>query len=180
MLNKKMIPGLVLMVVFSFYTLSYSQNMDHKNHKHKSSYMSEINNEIKALSEEEINQLLNGHGMGLAKAAELNSYPDPMHVLEFSNELILTREQIEKTEALFHSVKTEAKKLGRMIVEKEKELDTLFKENRISQTLLRNKINEISELNSMLRFAHLNAHLLQKEILTNEQIKTYNELRGYN
>lgn len=67
-----------------------------------------------------------------------------------------------------------------MIIEKEKELDTLFQENRISQTFLRNKINEISELNSMLRFAHLNAHLKQKEILTNEQIDTYNELRGYN
>ena len=40
--------------------------------------------EIKALSEEQRQELLDGHGMGLALAAELNHYPGPKHVLELA------------------------------------------------------------------------------------------------
>jgi hypothetical protein len=36
---------------------------------------------IKALSDDEIAALCNGKGMGMAKAAELNGYPGPIHVL---------------------------------------------------------------------------------------------------
>ena len=35
---------------------------------------------IKALDDAEIDTLLNGRGMGLARAAELNHYPGPKHV----------------------------------------------------------------------------------------------------
>jgi hypothetical protein len=37
---------------------------------------------IKALSDEEIAALRKGEGMGMAKAAELNGYPGPVHVLQ--------------------------------------------------------------------------------------------------
>lgn len=37
---------------------------------------------IKALSTSEIDGLKKGKGMGLAKAAELNHYPGPRHVLD--------------------------------------------------------------------------------------------------
>ena len=46
-----------------------------------------------ALSPEDIQGLLEGRGMGLAKAAELNSYPGPKHVLEMADALELTPEQ---------------------------------------------------------------------------------------
>ena len=46
-----------------------------------SPYTGEEQRAIKALSEEEIGDLLEARGMGLAKAAELNSYPGPLHVL---------------------------------------------------------------------------------------------------
>ena len=36
---------------------------------------------IRGLSEQEIDDLTNGRGMGLARAAELNGYPGPLHVL---------------------------------------------------------------------------------------------------
>lgn len=38
--------------------------------------------DIKALSSDEVAALLAGKGMGYAKAAELNGYPGPAHVLE--------------------------------------------------------------------------------------------------
>ena len=44
-------------------------------------------------------QFLAGAGMGYAKAAELNSYPGPMHVLELADRLGLTPDQQTKTKA---------------------------------------------------------------------------------
>jgi hypothetical protein len=46
---------------------------------------------IKALSKQQVVDLKAGRGMGLALAAELNSYPGPIHVL--SDKLGLTPEQ---------------------------------------------------------------------------------------
>lgn len=37
---------------------------------------------IKTLSEQQIADLNAGRGMGLALAAELNGYPDPIHTIE--------------------------------------------------------------------------------------------------
>jgi hypothetical protein len=51
---------------------------------------------IKALSPEDIAGLLEGEGMGMAKAAELNDYPDPVHVLALARELDLTASQRER------------------------------------------------------------------------------------
>lgn len=155
-------------------------HMDHKNHNQKSPYVSEVGNEIKALTEDEQTRLLNGEGMGLAKAGELNSYPGPKHVLDLSSELQLTVEQKEKTEAIFNSMKIEAKQLGKLVIEKEKELDSIFKENNLDEVLVQNKIMEISNLMGKLRIVHLDAHIKQKEILTESQIMAYNKLRGYN
>ena len=42
---------------------------------------------IKSLSKEDIAALLNGKGMGMAKAAELNGYPGPVHLLELVQQL---------------------------------------------------------------------------------------------
>jgi hypothetical protein len=48
---------------------------------------------IKALSDEDIAALLKGDGMGFAKAAELNGYPGPKHVLDLAEKLKLTDAQ---------------------------------------------------------------------------------------
>jgi len=45
--------------------------------------------EIPTLTDEEIAQLRNGDGMGLARAAELNRYPGPKHTLELGEQLAL-------------------------------------------------------------------------------------------
>src|SRR5262249_55422706 len=58
-----------------------------------SPYAGQEQRAIKALSDEEIRDLLEARGMGLAKAAELNSYPGPLHVLQLANELGLSDAQ---------------------------------------------------------------------------------------
>ena len=67
----------------------------------QSPYVGQQFREIKALSPQEISDYLSGKGMGLAKAAELNGYPGPAHVLELATQLHLTADQKVKTEALF-------------------------------------------------------------------------------
>ena len=49
-----------------------------------SPYAGQQQRTIKALSDQEIGDLLEGRGMGLAKAGELNSYPGPLHVLQLA------------------------------------------------------------------------------------------------
>ena len=47
-----------------------------------SPYRDQAATAIRALTQKEIEDLRIGRGMGLARAAELNSYPGPRHVLD--------------------------------------------------------------------------------------------------
>src|SRR4030065_1872841 len=53
----------------------------------RSPYAGQETRGIKSLSDREVQEYLAGRGMGLAKAAELNNYPGPAHVLELSDRL---------------------------------------------------------------------------------------------
>jgi Spy/CpxP family protein refolding chaperone len=143
------------------------------------SYAGEERREIKSLSTEEIEQLLQGHGMGLAKAAELNHYPGPRHVLDLGVKLELTPEQSAATQAAFERMREEAMRLGRQIVERERALDAMFAKGDIDAGKLRAATSEIARLQGDLRAAHLAAHLEMRRILSPAQIKKYDELRGY-
>lgn len=135
--------------------------------------------DIKALSPEETHGYLAGKGMGLAKAAELNGYPGPAHVLSIATELELSPKQTEETKRLFDAMDSKAKELGQQLVASERELDFLFTSHKISDELLASHLAHIGQIQSSIRQAHLEAHLAQLNLLTPEQVKKYNELRGY-
>src|SRR3954451_8622067 len=67
---------------------------------------------IKTLSDQQIDDLKSGRGMGLALAAELNGYPGPSHVLELGDKLGLTSDQRARVQTLFNDMKAEAVPLG--------------------------------------------------------------------
>lgn len=142
-------------------------------------YAGEERREIKSLSAEEIEQLLRGRGLGLAKAAELNHYPGPLHVLELAAELQLTPEQRTRTQEIFERMHGEAVRLGRQIVERERELDASFAEGDIDSGKLHTATAEIARLQGTLRAAHLAAHLEMRRLISPAQVKKYDELRGY-
>jgi Spy/CpxP family protein refolding chaperone len=144
-----------------------------------SPYAGQERREIAALSAEDIAAYLAGEGMGLAKAAELNHYPGPKHVLELSAQLGLSEEQRIRTQAAFDSMHREAVDLGVQIVEKERALDALFRERRATFEEVEAVASELGRLQGLLRAAHLRAHLEMKPILSREQIAKYVELRGY-
>lgn len=144
-----------------------------------SPYAGEEGRPIKSLSQQEIEDYLGGAGMGFAKAAELNHYPGPRHVLDLAEQLHLTTEQTQKAHALYDAMKAKAISLGKKIIEEERSLDRLFAEQRITREQLEAVTNRVASLQGQLRAIHLLAHLSMKEILTQEQIGKYDELRGY-
>ena len=134
---------------------------------------------IKALSPEQIADLRAGKGMGFALAAELNSYPGPLHVLELADALELTEEQRAQTRQLRQSVLDKVVPLGEQIVAAEAELDRMFAQKDIDSASLESQLALIAELTGQLRFAHLDAHLAMRALLTAHQVTRYDELRGY-
>lgn len=134
---------------------------------------------IKALTQEELDGYLNGYGMGLAKAVELNHYPGPKHVLEFTQELKLTNEQIASTKQIFNEMQRRVLELGEQIVKEEQRLDKLCAAGKATEGDIEKIVKKIAQLRGDLRFAHMRAHLQTKTILTAEQVKKYDQLRGY-
>lgn len=144
-----------------------------------SSYAGQEQREIKSLSADDVQSLLAGKGMGLAKAAELNGYPGPSHVLQLASELQLSDEQRIATQALFRSMESKAVALGVALVQAERELDQLFASKQVTPPLLTQKLAAIGDLQAKVRGAHLEVHLAQAELLSAEQIAMYARLRGY-
>jgi Spy/CpxP family protein refolding chaperone len=144
-----------------------------------SPYAGEQHREIKSLSAKEVQDLLAGRGMGLAKSAELNRYPGPAHVLELADRLGLSAEQKASTKSVFDAMEAQARVLGKALVEREAELDRLFASREVTRAALESSLAEISKLQGELRRVHLEAHLAQTDLLTPEQVASYAELRGY-
>lgn len=145
----------------------------------QSPYAGQELRQIKALSEEQIDGLLAGKGLGFAKAAELNRHPGPRHVLDLREQLALRPEQAQRVEAVFAAMQAEASRLGREIVARETELDGLFSRGEITRDALRRLTGEIGRLTGALRGVHLAAHLDMVEVLTPHQTMLYDRLRGY-
>jgi Spy/CpxP family protein refolding chaperone len=137
------------------------------------------NRPIKALSDQQVADLKAGRGMGLALAAELNGYPGPSHLVELSDQLALTAEQVSSLKGMFDAMKAETIPIGENLVAQEQELDRLFAENVISEQQLKAATQTIGETQARLRNAHLRYHLQARAILQPSQIRRYAELRGY-
>jgi hypothetical protein len=148
-------------------------------HGQRSAYAGQETRDIKALSEQEQRAWLEGQGQGLARAAELNGQPGPMHVLELEAELRLTPAQVQETRNLMARHKAHVRELGARIVDAERRLDLAFRGRRATPTEVERLTMEIGRLQSEARAAHLTTHLEQASLLTAEQIAAYGSLRGY-
>jgi Spy/CpxP family protein refolding chaperone len=133
----------------------------------------------KALSPEQVEDLLRGRGAGLALAAELNGYPGPMHVLEHAVALGLDSAQEAATRALHARMAAEARDLGARLVEEERALDAALAARAIGAAELDARLARIGALQGALRAAHMRAHLEQAALLSPAQAAAYGRLRGY-
>jgi len=145
----------------------------------RSAYVGQQSRDIKALSGEDIAALRNGDGVGFAKAAELNGYPGPRHVLALLRELRLSETQAAQVTAIRDRMSAAARPLGDELIDRERALDRLFAQREITPERLTAATAAISEIQGRLRAAHLAAHLETRAILSAEQIAQYDKLRGY-
>ena len=144
-----------------------------------SPYQGQESQDIKALSPDEVAGLLDGSGLGYAKAAELNGYPGPRHVLDLEEPLDLTPEQRRRVEESFSKMQKSARTLGEKLVAAERKLDDLFASGRITEIELASLTAEIGQIDSQIRQTHLAAHIETTAVLTDDQVASYNDLRGY-
>lgn len=145
----------------------------------KNNYAGQQSRVIKALSADDIEALRNGDGMGLAKAAELNGYPGPQHVMDLADELRLSEAQAKQVVAIHERMSAVARSLGAALIERERSLDLLFAEGKITQERLASETAAIGDIQGRLRAAHLAAHIETRAVLAADQVAQYNRLRGY-
>jgi Spy/CpxP family protein refolding chaperone len=124
-------------------------------------------------------QYLEGAGMGYARPAELNHFPGPMHVLELADQLKLTGEQRVATRKLMDAHKAEARGIGAELVAAERELEQLFRGGKMDEAVLARAARTTAALEGEYRLSHLETHRRMRELLSLEQVKRYDELRGY-
>ena len=135
--------------------------------------------EAAGLSTEEAADLRAGRGMGLALPAELNGYPGPLHVLELADALGLEATQRTLMQEQIAVMRAETVPLGEALIAAEHTLDTLF----VRTTAVGEDVDAANEAAALargrLRAAHLRAHIVTRDALTETQRASYARLRGY-
>lgn len=157
----------------------HAAHHSHGAHGKPSPYAGQQSRDIKSLSDAEVKDLLAGAGMGMAKAAELNRYPGPMHALELGDRLALSADQRERLTSLMHRHKAQARSMGERVVALERELDGLFAEARPTPAEVERLSVAIGEAQGRLRAEHLKTHLETTALLTPDQVEQYVKARGY-
>ena len=163
-------------LLISFLSLAYTGGISAQQ---RSIYAGQEKREIKSLSETDIEQLKSGKGWGLAKAAELNGVPGPVHLIEMKDKIGLSKVQLGQIEKLYFDMKNKAIPLGIQLIDLEKELNIAFAGNDIDEKSLDEQLEKIAKVTKELRFVHLAAHLKTRSVLSAEQVGVYNNLRGY-
>lgn len=147
-------------------------------HKGHAPYAGQESGAVSALSAEEIDGLRAGLGLGLAKPAELNGYPGPLHALELAAELRLSEEQTRAIRATYETMKANAKALGAKYIEAERSIDDAFRSGGDAAAVA-TRVAAAERLRAELRLVHLTAHLEITPLLTPDQRLRYAAMRGY-
>ena len=149
-------------------------------HDHPTSpYAHGRSSEISSLTTAEVHALRNGEGMGLARAAELNHFPGPKHLLELAPELNLDHAQVERIEAIRERMKRRAVAKGKEILEAERHLASMFDSGQPSVSGVKRVTEHLGIMRGELQAIHLLAHVETTGVLSDEQIEGYDRIRGY-
>ena len=169
----------IALLILPILMLAVTAQANDGSHSKESKYAGEEKRSIKSLSPDDIAELKRGGGWGLAKAAELNGVPGPAHLLEMKDKIPLTEDQVMAIDKTYKQMKAQAIKQGEHLIVLEQELELQFRSGSITPDALRASLIKIANVRMELRFTHLAAHLKTPDILSKDQIRKYNELRGY-
>jgi len=167
---------MILMFVVALFGNGAHSNYQHQ---HRGSSGQETAVATSSLSADDVEALLRGDGLGQARAAELNGYPGPKHVLELASALALTEDQVREVTTLRANMLETAIRLGHAIVNEERMLDEAFKSGLMTAADLTARVSSIARLTGELRAVHLAAHIATRTLLTREQTERYRSLRAH-
>ncbi|MBM3343423.1 MAG: hypothetical protein FJY56_15140 [Betaproteobacteria bacterium] len=167
------------MNTLKFLSIALLSSLTTFTHAQNTPYAGQQARDIKALSPQEVKQYHAGAGMGYARAAELNRYPGPMHVLELADRLALTPEQRSATQKLMDAHKAEARAIGAKLVDAERALDQLFAQATADEAALAEQVRKVAAIQGDYRLSHLDTHRRMRTLLSEAQIDRYVQLRGY-
>src|SRR5262245_65908219 len=130
-------------------------------------YRHQTQSSLRGFSEAEVAELRAGTGMGLARAAELNSYPGPRHILDaiHAGRLQASPTQVRQLQEIFDEMRSDARRIGAQILSEEEQLETAFRTTTIAEHDLRARLAQIASLKGEFRVTHLRAPLLAKAVL---------------
>ena len=105
--------------------------------------------------------------------------PGPSHVLELKDKLSLSAAQVTQIQKLFDDMKKAAIPVGERLIAAEEAIEKAFASGRVDEPSLRRLLVAAEAARTELRFIHLSQHYKTTPILTRDQVKAYNVLRGY-
>jgi hypothetical protein len=142
-------------------------------------YAGQQHSSIPGLTEAEIASYREARGMGLARPADINGYPGPLHVLEQADALGLSYDQRSAVQVLYDQMRSEASGIGEEFLAQYGALELAFRDGTITPEVLSGRTGEMGRIEGELRATHLKYHLATRAILTTDQIGAYMRLRGY-
>jgi hypothetical protein len=76
-------------------------------------------------------------------------------------------------------MKKEAVNIGESYIAKERKLNEMFESGSVSSSTVDSMLVEIGRVKGILRATHVSTHIKMEKILSDDQIKKYDELRVY-
>jgi hypothetical protein len=133
---------------------------------------------VKTLNSKQYNALLNGDDLyGMAVVAELNHYPNPEKVIKFKKDLDLSPIQLNKLMAINKELHRKKLEMGLIIIRNERTLDSLFHTKKMDNGTLIFYANRYGLYQGELRNAILQACLVTRELLSQQQINKFEALQ---
>jgi Spy/CpxP family protein refolding chaperone len=179
MIRRFLLPSTAAIAIGMASSVVHAQMQHQAAQSTPSPYAGQQTRTITSLSADDQKALSNGEGWGLAKPAELNGVPGPAHLLELADKIGLSSSQVDQLNKLFKDMKVQAIALGNEYMAAEKALDDYFRSGNLSDRALRGVVDQAEQARANLRFLHLSYHHRTLDVVTPEQVKQYNELRGY-
>ena len=136
---------------------------------------------VRSLRMDEYNAYLNGTDLTRRSyIAEINHYPLPDKLLQYKKELDLSPSQIAAITNVVKFLQMKKKEVGESVIRNEKMLDSLFRTHKVDEGSIIFFGNRYGLYEGEYRTAVLQACYKTQKLLTDRQIKKFEELQKHN
>jgi len=135
---------------------------------------------VRTISDAQYNAWLKGIDLNnMAYVAELNHYPLPDQLIKYKKELDLSPSQINAIAAVVKFLNMKKQEVGQSVIRNERMLDSLFRTGRLDEGSVAFYGNRYGLYEGEYRTAMLQACFRTQKLLTERQIKKFEELQKH-